>query len=152
MAAARARDRAGHSGTFLSGEALRPAVGLRGRLVRVRPDEHAHALLPGPCRIGGEAHEIARLKAALGLAHVLVSGPAESAVEPAAAGAGLFVAGELRHHDALAAARAGVTVVCTLHSNSERAALRGLSARLAERLPGLEPSVSARDADPFTFA
>ena len=47
-------------------------------------------------------------------------------------GAQLFLTGELRHHDALRAVAAGLTVVCTLHSASERAALEVLERRLAE--------------------
>lgn len=34
-----------------------------------------------------------------------------------AQGADAFVTGEMRHHDALAAAAKGLTVICTLHSN-----------------------------------
>src|SRR5262249_50917323 len=82
------------------------------------------------------AEIIERVKQALGLQYVLVAGPTEGAVRCAAAcagscgdilkdaisqGAELYLTGELRHHDAIRAVRAGVTVVCTLHSNSERA-------------------------------
>jgi putative NIF3 family GTP cyclohydrolase 1 type 2 len=58
----------------------------------------------------------------------------------------------MRHHDALRAASAGMTVVCTLHSNSERAVLRRVQARLAEALPELEVTISQGDRDPFTIA
>lgn len=68
-----------------------------------------------------------------------------------AQGAGLYLTGELRHHDALKAAQAGVTVVCALHSNSERATLGRVRARLTEALPGLNVFVSARDRDPFVI-
>jgi putative NIF3 family GTP cyclohydrolase 1 type 2 len=37
-------------------------------------------------------------------------------------GADAFVTGEMRHHDALAAAAKGLTVICTLHSNRCKAA------------------------------
>ena len=47
-------------------------------------------------------------------------------------GADLYVTGEIRHHDALKAAKAGLTVVCTLHSNSERAVLKRLRDRLSD--------------------
>lgn len=109
---------------------------------------------------------IARVKAALGLERVLVAGPQDGEVTRAAAcagacgdlykdavarGAQLYLTGEMRHHDALAAARAGVTVVCTLHSNSERATLPRLKARLEAALPGLAVRVSARDRDPFAL-
>lgn len=120
-------------------------------------------------RIGGVAATsrrelIARVKAKLGLSHVLASGPLEGEAsrvavaagaggelldEAVRAGASVFVTGEVRHHDALSAARRGVTVVATMHSNSERAAVRAYASRLAARLPGVAVAASAADADPF---
>lgn len=109
---------------------------------------------------------IERIKRELGLAHVLVAGPAEGAVTTAACCAGacgdllndaiaqkadLYLTGEMRHHDALKAARAGLTVVCTLHSNSERAVLKRLKARLADRAPDLATVLSRQDGDPFAI-
>ena len=107
---------------------------------------------------------IACIKAALGLGHVLVAGPTDGVVRSAAccAGAcgslindaiaqraGLLLTGELRHHDALKAVAGGMTVVCALHSNSERLTLH----RVAQRLAGLAPQVafvvSQADRDPF---
>jgi len=67
----------------------------------------------------------------------------------AAAGAQFYLTGEIRHHDALAAAAAGMTVACVGHSNSERIALSGLAARLGDVLPGLRVVVSKQDRDPF---
>jgi putative NIF3 family GTP cyclohydrolase 1 type 2 len=108
-----------------------------------------------------------RVKAALGADHVLVAGPVDRVVsraavcagsggellgEALAAGAGLFLTGELRHHDALRAAEAGVAVVCTRHSTSERAVLGVLERRLSELLPGVTVSRSVEDRDPFVFA
>ena len=57
--------------------------------------------------------------------------------------------GEVRHHDALSAARRGVTVIATLHSNGERSAVRAYAARLAARLPGVQVAASKEDRDPF---
>ncbi|HEY8078874.1 MAG TPA: Nif3-like dinuclear metal center hexameric protein [Labilithrix sp.] len=109
---------------------------------------------------------IAGLKAAFALDRVMVAGPLDSParrvavaagaggelLEPAIrAGAELFVTGELRHHDALSAARRGVTTVATLHSNSERAGVRAFAARLATALAPLEVKTSLADADPFVF-
>jgi dinuclear metal center YbgI/SA1388 family protein len=106
----------------------------------------------------------ARIRKELELSHLLIAGPQTGTVDRAAccagscgeflevamrAKAGLFLTGELRHHDALKAAAAGVTVVCTLHSNSERAVLKRLKTRLEERLPGLSASLSRHDRDPF---
>ena len=63
----------------------------------------------------------------------------------------VFVTGEVRHHDAVSAARCGVTVIATLHSNSERAAVRAYAGRLAARLSGLGVAASVADADPFVI-
>ena len=63
----------------------------------------------------------------------------------------LYLTGELRHHDALKAAQRGMTVVCTLHSNSERAVLRRVQQRLAEAMPGLPVFLSQLDRDPFAI-
>jgi putative NIF3 family GTP cyclohydrolase 1 type 2 len=58
----------------------------------------------------------------------------------------------MRHHDALDAARHGITVVATLHSNSERASLRPMAAALREALPGCEVAIAETCRDPFSFA
>ena len=107
---------------------------------------------------------IAHLKTELGLAYLLVAGPVDVPVARVAvaagaggelledavrAGAEVFVTGEVRHHDALSAARRGVTVVATLHSNSERAAVRAYAARLGSRLGDVTVVTSTADADPF---
>jgi putative NIF3 family GTP cyclohydrolase 1 type 2 len=65
------------------------------------------------------------------------------------AGAGLYLTGEMRHHDALRAADGGMTVVCALHSNSERKTLGVLAETLSASLPGLRVTVSRADRDPF---
>jgi dinuclear metal center YbgI/SA1388 family protein len=120
-------------------------------------------------RVGDAAPEplrnvVAKLKSALGLELVLVAGSLDTVVSrvAVAAGAGgelledavreraeLFVTGEVRHHDALSAVGRGVAVIATLHSNSERAAVKAFAARLGARLGGVEVFSSERDADPF---
>lgn len=110
------------------------------------------------------AKVVARLKPALGLEYVLVAGSLDTLVSrvAVAAGAGgelledaireraeLFVTGEIRHHDALSALRRGVAVVATLHSNSERAAVKAYASRLASCLEGIVVIPSEQDADPF---
>jgi dinuclear metal center YbgI/SA1388 family protein len=107
---------------------------------------------------------IERIKRELGLSHLLIAGPTEGNVSTAACCAGscgdllndaiaqkadLYLTGEMRHHDALKAARAGMTVVCTLHSNSERAVLKRLKTRLVDLAPGLATVLSRQDRDPF---
>jgi putative NIF3 family GTP cyclohydrolase 1 type 2 len=69
-----------------------------------------------------------------------------------ARGASFFLTGEMRHHDALAATAAGMTVVCLGHSHSERLALKALAGKLAAALPELDVVLSARDRDPFEIA
>jgi len=118
---------------------------------------------------------INRVKKAIGLNHLLIARPRSSAgagkakrsatsvsvaacgagscgslwKKAAAAGAQFYLTGEMRHHDALAAAGAGVTVACLGHSNSERITLAHLAERLSDVLPGLRVVVSKQDRDPF---
>ena len=66
-----------------------------------------------------------------------------------AGGAQVYLTGEMRHHDALAATAAGMAVICLGHSNSERIALASLAQRLSLALPGLAVARSAADRDPF---
>jgi putative NIF3 family GTP cyclohydrolase 1 type 2 len=107
-----------------------------------------------------------RIKRGLDIEHLLVAGPHSGAIRRAAVCAGacgdlldaaisakaeLYLTGEMRHHDAIKAARAAVTVVCTLHSNSERAALKRLRERLEQQLPGAVFLLSQADRDPFSI-
>jgi dinuclear metal center YbgI/SA1388 family protein len=100
------------------------------------------------------------LKRELELETVLVAGAEEAPISRVAvvAGAGgeflsdairqkadVFVTGELRHHDALR----GTPIIATLHSNSERKAVRAWGTKLV--LPGVEVLLSERDKDPFYF-
>jgi dinuclear metal center YbgI/SA1388 family protein len=112
----------------------------------------------------GELFE--RIKRGLEIDRLLIAGPVEGTVARAAVGAGscgnmlddameagaeLYLTGEVRHHDAVKAAAAGMTVVCTLHSNSERAVLKRLAKRL-EETPGIPPiRISSADRDPFVI-
>jgi dinuclear metal center YbgI/SA1388 family protein len=117
-----------------------------------------------PPTVRGELFD--RIKRGLEIEHLLIAGPTEGTIARAAVGAGscgnmlddaiaagveLYLTGEVRHHDAVKAAGAGMTVVCTLHSNSERAVLKRLGKRLAET-PGMPPiRISAEDRDPFVI-
>ena len=106
------------------------------------------------------------LKRGIGVDHLLMAGEPETMISTVAlcAGAGgdlvkdaiaakvdLYVTGEIRHHDALRLDRAGVNVLCTLHSNSERATLAVLARQLSSRFPSVPFSTSARDRDPFAI-
>jgi dinuclear metal center YbgI/SA1388 family protein len=107
-----------------------------------------------------------KIKTALGVSHVLVAGTVEGDVKRVAVAAGacgdlyrdafasgadLYLTGEMRHHDAIAAGRK-ITVVCALHSNSERIAMKMLAAKLNEKCSGFEALVSETDRDPFRIS
>ncbi len=120
----------------------------------------------GDCRAVSRKTVLGRIKKALGVKQLLVAGPNSGRITRAACGAGaggelleeaicqgaqLYLTGELRHHDALRAAEAGVTVAAALHSNSERAYLPRLKRRLRELLPSLATHISRQDRDPFVI-
>ena len=65
--------------------------------------------------------------------------------------ADLLLTGEMRHHDALKAAGAGMTVVCALHSNSERVTLKHVQQRLEKLAPQVNFHLSQMDRDPFAI-
>src|SRR4051812_5014422 len=109
---------------------------------------------------------INRIKRELEIDRVLVAGDVTRLIKRAAVCAGacgnllddaikqkcdLYLTGEMRHHDALKAIKNGMVVVCTLHSNSERAMLKRLRDDLVRRLPGLEVLLSQQDRDPFSI-
>lgn len=63
----------------------------------------------------------------------------------------LYLTGELKHHQALAAQEAGLTCICLSHTVSERFILKRLAGQLRERLKGTEIKISKKDADPFKW-
>lgn len=118
----------------------------------------------GPIEPVQRAELLERIKRGLGVERLLVAGPAEGEVSRVAVGAGacgdllkevlasgaqVYLTGEMRHHDALRAAAAGATVVCALHSNSERVTLDRLAARLAALAPEVRFTRAESDRDPF---
>ena len=83
----------------------------------------------------------------------LCPGAGGSLLEAAAAsGCTMFVTGEMRHHDVLAAVDRGITVILAGHTNSERGYLPHLRDRLVAAMPGCEFTVSTRDRTPWTEA
>jgi dinuclear metal center YbgI/SA1388 family protein len=109
---------------------------------------------------------VERTKHALGIGSVLVAGGLDREVTRAAvcagsggdllpdavaAGAQVFLTGELKHHDVLRAIASEVGAICLLHSVSERVALASLARLLLERVPGLHVAQSAEDREPFMF-
>jgi len=68
-----------------------------------------------------------------------------------AAGADLYLTGELKHHHALAAQEAGLTCMCLSHTVSERFFLKDLARQVKAHARELNVRVSRKDADPFTW-
>jgi len=69
-------------------------------------------------------------------------------------GADLWLTGECGHHDVLAAAAEGVSVILTDHTNTERGFLKRMASQLGEALSKAGHSdvpilISSRDADPL---
>ena len=105
-----------------------------------------------------------RIKKRLGIKRILIAGETKrDKITAAAVGAGscgsmwrnaagkadVFLTGEMRHHDALAAVAAGLTVICVGHSNSERPALPIIAERLAVEVKNVKMLISQTDKDPF---
>jgi dinuclear metal center YbgI/SA1388 family protein len=63
----------------------------------------------------------------------------------------LYVTGELKHHQALAAQEAGLTCLCLSHTVSERFILKKLAKQLQKPLKSVTIKVSTKDADPFRW-
>jgi putative NIF3 family GTP cyclohydrolase 1 type 2 len=68
-----------------------------------------------------------------------------------AAKADLYLTGELKHHQALAAQEAGLTCICLSHTVSERFILKKLAAQLQKKLKTVKISISKTDFDPFNW-
>lgn len=139
------------------------------------PAIDVYELLPRPERSTGAGRRlvldhpvpiaalVARLKAALGVPYVQVAAAGREAVScigvcPGSGGGlwidaqrdgcELFVTGEMKHHDVLAAAGAGLSIICAGHTATERPYLPVLADRLARAMPGVSVQVSRADRDP----
>lgn len=155
------------------------AGGINDQLAALVHLQHVTPIIPDPVyplagtgRAGAAAtgmtvRDLARTAgAALGAAAIQVSGPADRPAgrvgivcgsggdliaEVAKAGCGTFLTGELKLHDALAAAAAGLAAIAVGHHASERFSMDVLGRRLAEALPGLHCQASVTDTDPLTW-
>ncbi|MCJ7728299.1 MAG: Nif3-like dinuclear metal center hexameric protein [Sedimentisphaerales bacterium] len=63
----------------------------------------------------------------------------------------LYLTGELKHHQALAAQESGLTCICLSHSVSERFILKKFAKQLQKRLNQVTIKISKKDADPFKW-
>ena len=68
-----------------------------------------------------------------------------------AADCDLYLTGELKHHQAIAAQEAGLTCICLSHTVSERFALKNLAKQLKKQLKNVTIRISTKDKDPFTW-
>jgi dinuclear metal center YbgI/SA1388 family protein len=68
-----------------------------------------------------------------------------------AAKADLYLTGELKHHQALAAQEAGLTCICLSHTVSERFILKKFAKQLQKQIKTVTISISKKDADPFKW-
>jgi dinuclear metal center YbgI/SA1388 family protein len=66
-------------------------------------------------------------------------------------GCDLYLTGELKHHQAMAAQEASVSCICLSHSVSERFILKKVAKQLQKELKEVTIGVSKKDADPFTW-
>lgn len=109
---------------------------------------------------------IRKLKKHTGAKAIGVIGPEKRVVRTAAVCAGscgkiinliiaekadLYVTGELKHHQALAAQEAGLTCLCLSHTVSERFILKKFARQLQKQLPAATITVSRKDFDPFRW-
>ena len=63
----------------------------------------------------------------------------------------LYLTGELKHHQALAAQEAGLTCICLSHTVSERFILKKFAKQLQKEIKGIRIRISKKDADPFKW-
>lgn len=63
----------------------------------------------------------------------------------------LYVTGELKHHQALAAQEANLTVLCLSHTVSERFILKKFTKQLQKQLKNMIIKISKKDTDPFEW-
>jgi dinuclear metal center YbgI/SA1388 family protein len=68
-----------------------------------------------------------------------------------AAKADLYLTGELKHHQALAAQEAGLSCICLSHTVSERFILKKFAKQLQKQLNSATIKISKKDADPFRW-
>ena len=68
-----------------------------------------------------------------------------------AAEADLYLTGELKHHQALAAKEAGLTCICLSHTVSERFILKKIAKQLQKQIKTIKLNISKKDADPFQW-
>jgi len=79
---------------------------------------------------------------------VVAGSGSELADTAIAEGCELFVTGEMKHHEIVAATQRGLSILLAGHTNTERGYLRVLAERLRVLLPGVETRLAETDVDP----
>jgi dinuclear metal center YbgI/SA1388 family protein len=103
------------------------------------------ALACGPVQVVGERSQaVRRLAIVCGAGGELLS-------DAARARADVFLTGELRFHDCLAAKAKGLALLLPGHHATERCGVEDLAARLRATWPEVEVWASEREADPVTW-
>jgi putative NIF3 family GTP cyclohydrolase 1 type 2 len=65
--------------------------------------------------------------------------------------ADLYLTGELKHHQAMAAREAGLSCICLSHSVSERFILKKFAGQLQKQIEPVKIKISKKDTDPFNW-
>ncbi|MCA9489384.1 MAG: Nif3-like dinuclear metal center hexameric protein [Myxococcales bacterium] len=133
----------------LEPDRVEPAVGAGRRATLLSPRPLAELIPAIKAHLGLDAVRVATPSDAHVVETVAVCPGAGGSLFDKAPGHGLYLTGELRHHDVLALVAAGSAVVLTDHTNTERGYLPRLAARLTERVPSVRFELSAIDADPL---
>ncbi|TVQ62205.1 MAG: Nif3-like dinuclear metal center hexameric protein [Phycisphaerales bacterium] len=134
----------------LEGEPVRQS-GIGRRLVLDQPATIAELgqrleTFLGKARIKYSADDLAKKVSRVGVCPGSGAELAEMAIRE---GCEVFVTGEMKHHEIIAAANEGLSIILAGHTNTERGYLPRLAARLQAELPKLHVLVSDRDADPL---
>src|ERR671919_686077 len=156
--------RVGGIGTFLPSERANPVIGERGSLTEVEEDrlemvlpatrlEAAVQALRAAHPYEEVAYDVYPLVARdRPTGRVALCGGAGAFLIPdaLAAEADVFVTGDVKHHQALDAAAAGLTVIDAGHHGTEWPFVGALARVLSNAIPGAEVSVSGTSTDPLT--
>lgn len=133
------------------------------RPARAKAGAGRFGILPGPVSLSAFAQTVKR---SLNAANVEIVGSADRKVERVAlacgaaaeflkearaANADVFLTGEARFHDALAAEVQRIALVLAGHYATERFGVEALAARLAQQFPALQIWASRREHDPLTL-
>lgn len=91
----------------------------------------------------------ADLNKAVSVIGVCPGAGAELVATAAKDGCELFVTGEMKHHEVIAALDAGLGMILGEHTSTERGYLPRLARLLEQHLPGLRASIASNDKDPI---